>query len=1466
LSGARFCARLDEKRRCCYHLYTWSTEAMDSPPTAPTSPADGDAISSDRVYLRAAETTALQAALLNAFDLSSLEQMVTVEFDRSLATIVPVRERNLTDIVFDLVQWAVDDENVGVQRLLQGAVNNNPSNPALKTLQAQWAGIVFVAAASCPYPGMTPFAETDRDRFYGRDAEIKQATQLLRLHPFLTVIGSSGSGKSSLVFAGIIPAMRKATFFGREKLRVYSLRPGKLPLEVLAQALGCGDATPQNCLTCAKAIAAAVPTLVIVDQFEETFTSADKEQAASFQAVLAQFAAIPKLFLILTVRADFYPDLMSASLWGQIQNHRLEVTALAGDGLRAAVAQPAAQVGVTVEPGLVEMLVAEAAGEPGALPFVQETLVLLWDSVRRHTLTLASYEALTGKDGGTGISVAMASRADMIYKALSPDGKRIARRVFLRLVQFGEGRPDTRRQQTEADLQATADESQQFEAVLAQLIDHRLLTSDSAEAVPTRKIDIAHEALLSGWPALRSWIDDRRRMELRRRRLEAKAEEWRERGAGAAALLDEVELREAGTWLASDDAKELGYSLLLTELVAASQADLEEKRRQAEALQQRELEQARALAETQRLRSEEHQLAVIRQRKRTYLALAFGVIALAFAVAALWFAIESNANSVRAENNSKTAVAERAAAQAASTQEAQARQAAEQSQQEAVAGYSRQLAAQALGLVDTRLDLAALLALEAGRIADTAEARQSLLAAVTTNPAFQYILYGDGSALADVKVAPAEDLVAVAGNADGSIALWNLQDGKIRQRLVGHPARTTTLSWRKDGAMLASGDRTGNVYLWQFAPGGVVSETLYAPTNPFGGLYAIRSLQFSPDGTLLAAGGCHTPGATGRRTCEEGEVRIWEVTTAPAPSIVLTDHVDSVTALAFSADGALLATGGCARVDNEKGECRQGAISLLSAADGWTKVRTLVQPGGTGAIVGLAFDPANPGILASGSADGVLNLWDTASGELLASRPEANNRVTSVVYSPDGSMLASTECGRLIVSSLANTRCAQAKMQIWLTEGGALTPYLEFAGHTGWATALSFTPDGRRLISGGDDGNLYVWDDLAWPSLAEPVWYPGVVSNPQAAAQSVAYSPDGEKLAIGACLYQNASQAHCTQSTITLLELASDQPSAEIQNPDTGIDRLTFNDVPEARQLAAAGCEQVDADGECSGSRITLWSFDRDWSYRGETLGHVASTVTALGYAKGGGRLAVGDDDGMVTVWDTNTKQPIFPSIAVDSDQVRSVSFSPDGAILAAAGRDGNIVLLDTTSGQQLVDSPLRLTGSESSAMAIFSPITSTLLLASGGAYSHPVSLWTIQRAGNRIAASTVRLGDSIVGIADIAFSSDGSLLASADMAPEFTLWDVAKQRRVGPTLAEGTTLQRLNFSIVYDIELRPDGKQLATVVADSEYNNPWVLLWDTDPASWARRACWRANRPGLTPAEKQQYLGADAETRVLCP
>ena len=441
----------------------------------------------------------------------------------------------------------------------------------------------------CPYPGMKPFGLGDRDRFFGREEEVKQLLEHLRLHPFITVIGPSGGGKSSLVFAGLIPALRESRLFGSGGWRIQSMRPGETPQTTLKQVWASG------------AQQKAARMLLIVDQFEELFTLAKKE-AVPFQESLLKLIKTPNVYLVLTVRADFYADLMTSLLWEEIQKYRLEVVPLPETGLRQAILKPAEAVGVFVEPALVERLVTDAAGEPGVLPLIQETLVLLWQRLERRFLPLRAYEAIVlpraaygGQETGqkTGLLIAIARRADQAIKDLSDDPEKqqvIARRIFLRLIQFGEGRADTRRQQTVEALRAATDDLALFNKTLSHLVKSRLLTPSGDAKDLTRKIDIAHEALIAGWPTLQQWITEKRAKEEVRRRLAVKAEEWARFGRGMGGLLDPVALSEAEGWLSSPDAMDLGYDDALPALVATSRKAIEEAERQKQEQAQRELQ------------------------------------------------------------------------------------------------------------------------------------------------------------------------------------------------------------------------------------------------------------------------------------------------------------------------------------------------------------------------------------------------------------------------------------------------------------------------------------------------------------------------------------------------------------------------------------------------------------------------------------------------------------------------------------------------------------------------------------------------------------------------------------------------------------------------------------------------------------------------------------------------------------
>ena len=288
----------------------------------------------------------LTAAVEDAFTLDELRQLLVTglpgNLSLSLDTVVPVAGRNLHDICHDLVLWSMQDERVGLQGLLAVALSMNPGNPQLADLQKEWAGVTFTAPA-CPYPGMKPFTAAEQGRFYGRDAEIQQAVDRLRRSSFLAVIGSSGSGKSSLLAAGILPALAKSPYFADKRWVVRSMRPGATPYDTLAALLDlhtpatdtpAADAPPADAPPAAPPaagqprlkIADGTRLLVVVDQFEELFTTASAEQRSQFEQALLQLLQTPDFYLLIAARADFYANLMASPLWEEIRDHRLEVT------------------------------------------------------------------------------------------------------------------------------------------------------------------------------------------------------------------------------------------------------------------------------------------------------------------------------------------------------------------------------------------------------------------------------------------------------------------------------------------------------------------------------------------------------------------------------------------------------------------------------------------------------------------------------------------------------------------------------------------------------------------------------------------------------------------------------------------------------------------------------------------------------------------------------------------------------------------------------------------------------------------------------------------------------------------------------------------------------------------------------------------------------------------------------------
>lgn len=343
----------------------------------------------------------------------------------------------------------------------------------------------------CPYRGLRPFDEEHAEYFFGRERDVQRLVERLKGARFLAVLGPSGSGKSSLVRAGLIPALRAAALPGSESWAIRVLTPGANPLTALAaQAVRLAPARAMQAtldqlrsdprslhLALSLALVERPPgecVVWVVDQFEELFTLChDDAERTAFLANVLYAAAIPggRAIVVLTMRADFYPRCAAhADLAGLMGSNQFLVSAMDAEGLRQSIEQPAWRVGLEFEQGLTETILDDVASQPGALPLLEHALLELWQRRRGRMLTLEAYRESGGVQG------AIAQRAEAIFKAFSTDEQAAARRILLRLTQPGEGTEDTRRRAPMSEFVARAADTSAVDRVVQALVDARLLT------------------------------------------------------------------------------------------------------------------------------------------------------------------------------------------------------------------------------------------------------------------------------------------------------------------------------------------------------------------------------------------------------------------------------------------------------------------------------------------------------------------------------------------------------------------------------------------------------------------------------------------------------------------------------------------------------------------------------------------------------------------------------------------------------------------------------------------------------------------------------------------------------------------------------------------------------------------------------------------------------------------------------
>jgi WD40 repeat protein len=1218
-----------------------------------------------------------------------------------------------------------------------------PDAPALATalrgvLRTAPAGPAATAAVEPrnPYKGLRPFQEADAADFFGRARSTQQLLarmadpgQQARL---LAVVGPSGSGKSSLVRAGLLPALRDGALPGAAGWFVVELSPGAHPFEELEAALLRIAVDPPLSLLqqlerdehgLRWAAERVLPTgdtelLLVIDQFEELFTLVEDEaRRARFLAALHAVATDPgsRVRVVLTLRADFYDRPLAYPGFGELLGARTQaLTPLSATELEQAVREPAERVGLTLEPRLATELVAEVQDQPGTLPLLQYALTELFEHRQRTTLTLGAYREIGGVAG------ALARRAEALYQGLDPAGKVAARQLFLRLLAVGEeGAEDTRRRVLRAELAALEVGGPAIAAVIDAYGRHRLLAFDRDPLTRGPTVEVAHEALLREWGRLRGWVESAREELRTHRRLAAAATEWAGADRDPSFLLRGGRLQQLQAWAATSSLTLTGRERRYLE-ASTAQHDAEQAEGQARAAHQ----------------------AVLERRAGGRLRALVAVLATLALVGGGLTAVAFN------------------------------RQAA--AGREARIALARELAAGAVATVAVDPERSILLALQAVKTTREAdgtvlpEAEEALhravqanrtLVTVTRTENLHIVVGGPGG------VAFSRDGATVATPADHNTAkIWNAATGTPVRTFAGHTDRVTDVAFSPDGTRLATASADHTARVWEVATGRLAA-VLRGHTG------AVMRLAFSPDGRRLAT------------ASRDGTARVWAIGSGSATTVMVLPHSSPPEAVAFSADGTHLAVSGGRRTHYISGEMR---IWDLASRRQVLRLRTpsFIARRSVGVISDVAFspDPHRQVLATAGGGDGTVRLWDATTGRQLGASlhlGSARTELLTVAFSADGRWLAAGGDDGVVrllpvdnrgsigraqkvpalphttypVNGLAfspdGTRLAVASSEgttrIWDLAPQRSRERLLLATHGRGRWDLAFSPDGRRLATVGPDG-IGIWNAetgrtrVTYPAGNQPPSTPEFVH--------LAFSPDAARLT-AAAFSGDAALVLDTTTGRRIRALPGGQPAAD----------LAFS--PDRTRLATAGL-----DGS-----VRLWD-----SHTGAQLGTVTQAgaeVHGLVFSHDGRRLATSGPFWTVRVWDSHTGTPPVTMPQSDSD-IRGVAFSPDGRRLVGIQNDRTVMVWDVASGKQ----QLPLLGHAGPILDVTFSRDGTRLATAG--LDGTVRLWDSHTGGQ---LTTVTQAD--VPVLGVVFSPDGRLLASLaedgtvriDVVPLGDLIALARQR-----------------------------------------------------------------------------------------
>lgn len=1112
-----------------------------------------------------------------------------------------------------------------------------------------------------PYKGLRPFSETDAAIFFGRESLVQRLLARLsersELARFLAIVGPSGSGKSSVVRAGLLPALRRGALPGSERWYIVDLVPGAEPLAELAAALRrvapAGieshdlltllSGHSRGLLRATRMLLPPVPEaelVVVIDQFEELFTRCADEATRSHlleSIIAATLDERSRLRIVITIRADFVDRPLQYVDFGELFRQRSElVLPMTADDLERAVVGPARWAGLAVEEGLTAMIVAELLAQPGALPLLQHALSELYTQRQGRVLTRIGYTAIGGVGG------ALTRSAEALFSELDAPSQATARRLLLALVSPGESDgEDTRRRLRQVELR-TAGAPATVERILERFGHARLLTFDHDPQTREPTVEVAHEALLRGWPRLRDWLRASRESLQVQRRLSVVANEWIAAGRDSSFLASGARLTQFEA-LANDD--------LLLE--GQERAYLEASLLERELQGQRERER------------QQRELLIARQGQQA---------AQESALVAQGEALAAAAQAAVAQGNLDQA---RALALAAVQVPRPAPEAQAILSQAAYAPGTRRLFSghgAAVLSVDYSAD---------GRLVLSGSSDRTLRLWEAATGQERQRLRGLEANLSSVALSR-DGRLAIAGAMDALVHIWDLASGQELQPLRGHRGEVTSVAFSPDGDVVLSGSTDGTLRLWEVATG----RELRRFSGHAAGVWAAT---FSPDGRLVLSGS------------DDASIRLWDAATG-AELRRFAGHATRVLTLDFSPDGRHALSGSW-----------DETVRLWDVATG-AELRRF--EGYDGSVTSVAFSPDGR-LIASASAN-IVHIWQASNGKEVERFREHRDEVFDLAFSPDGrfvlsgsrdgtlrqwELLDGAELRRFVghiswIRSVAISRDGRTAvsgswdwtLRTWdLTSGRQLQL---LAGHSDGVEAVALSPDGRLVLSGSDDADLRLWDLESGQQLLR-------LSGHESYVWDVAFSPDG-RLALSSS----------EDKTLRLWDLESGQELRRFTGHTAGVESVAFS--PDGRRILSGGADATlrlwdvatgnelrQLTGHSNTVNSVAWSPDgsialsgsadgtaRLWDVEGgvdlQRFPKQAGPVLFVAFSPNGQSALFASSLSTLALWDTTTGRELR-RFDTNGALIYSAAFSADGERILAGMTDATLRLWRIDTAEALI-------------------------------------------------------------------------------------------------------------------------------------------------------------------------------------